>query len=68
MVALPHSGDTAAWACGRGAWTLPPMPSGRPPMLPREPRRRPSSNAGMSSASRDMLWSPTIRAALIAGT
>jgi hypothetical protein len=70
MVALLDSGDTAAWACGRGVWTLPSMPSGRLPTRPRAPRRRPSSNAGMSSlpASRDMLWSPTIRAALIAGT
>jgi hypothetical protein len=30
MVALLDSGDTAAWACGRGAWTL--VPSGRLPM------------------------------------
>jgi hypothetical protein len=49
MVAPPDSGDTAAWAFGRGAWTLLSMPSGRSPMLPRAPRRRPSSNAGMSS-------------------
>jgi hypothetical protein len=65
MVVLPDWGDTDAWACGHG--TLPSMPSGRLPMLQHAPRRRPSSNAGMSSC-RDMLWSPTIRAALIAGT
>ena len=52
MVALPDSGDTAAWACGRGAWTLPSMPSGRLPMPPRAPRRRPSSSAGTSSLPR----------------
>jgi bifunctional non-homologous end joining protein LigD len=51
MVAPPELGDTAAWACGRGAWTLPKTPSGRLPMLPRARRRRPSSNAGMSSFS-----------------
>jgi hypothetical protein len=69
VVAPPKLGDTAPWACGRGAWTLPSVPSGRLPMLPRAPRRRPSSIAGMSSLSpAGTCWSPTIRAALIAGT
>jgi hypothetical protein len=34
---------------------------------PRAPRRRASLSEQLA-ASRDMLWSPTIRAALIAGT
>jgi hypothetical protein len=46
MVALPDSGDTAAWVCGHVAWTLPSMPSGRLPMRPRAPRQRASSSAG----------------------
>jgi hypothetical protein len=49
-VAAPHdSADSALWACGRGAWTSPKTPSGRLPMLPRAPRRMPSSSAGTSS-------------------
>jgi hypothetical protein len=51
-VAAPRdSGDTAPWACGHGAWTLPSEPSGRLPMQPRAPRRRPSSSAGTSDLS-----------------
>jgi hypothetical protein len=37
MVALLDSGDTAAWTCGRGVWTLPSMPF-RTLTLPRTPR------------------------------
>jgi hypothetical protein len=52
MVALRDSGDsgnTAAWAFGRGASTLSSMPSGRLPMRPRAPRPRASSSAGTNS-------------------
>jgi hypothetical protein len=51
------------------ASTSPSTRSGRSPTLRRAPRQRASSSAGTSklAASRDMLWSPTIRAALIAG-
>ena len=34
----------------------------------RAPRLKPSSSDGTTSLGRDMLWSPTIRASLLAGT
>jgi hypothetical protein len=70
MVARLDSGDTTAWACGHGASTLPSVPRGRLPMLPRAPEAKAVVERWNEQlvASRDMLWSPTIRAALIAGT
>jgi hypothetical protein len=66
MVALPDSGDTAVWAT-RGL-TLPSIPSGRLPMPAARAKAVIEGWHEQLSASRDMLWSPTIRAALIAGT
>ncbi len=69
LCARRRSGDTAAWACGRRASTLPSVQSGR---LRRSRARRGEGRhrtlERAAAACRDMLWSPMIRAALIAGT
>jgi hypothetical protein len=61
MVALPDSDDTAAWACGHGAWTLPSMPSGRDAAARAEAKAVIERWNEQLAASRDMLWSPKWR-------
>lgn len=48
VVAAPHSGNAAPWACGRGASTLPWLPSGMDADAAHAARRRASSEVGMS--------------------
>lgn len=65
----PRTGILRQWACERGAWTSPSMPSGMSPMQPRAEAKAVIERWNeMLGSSRDMPRSPTIRATLIAGT